>query len=77
MSFSLSVDESLVCGLRSALLLEDLLLDELAEAERGEGAVIPPGAQAVVGRSRQPLRHQQLHVGCAVRHQKLVGFSLQ
>lgn len=58
------------------MLLKDLLLDVLAEAEWGGAAVIPPGTQAVIGRARQLPRHQQLHVSGAVGHQKLVGFGL-
>lgn len=35
----------------TALLSKDLLLDVLAEAERGGGAVVPLGTEAVVRRS--------------------------
>lgn len=61
----------------TASSLQDLLSDVLAEAERGGGAVIPPGAEAVIRRSRQLLRHQQLHVESAVSHQQLMGFVLE
>lgn len=57
--------------------LEDFLLDVLAEADGGDAAVVPPKSHAVVGRTRQPLRHQQLHVGGAVGHQQSVRFNLQ
>lgn len=59
------------------LLLKDLLFDILAEAEGGGGAVVPHGTQAVMRRSGEPPRHQQLHINAAVGHQELAGFSLQ
>lgn len=60
----------------TVLSLKDRLSDVLAEAERGDGAVIPPRTWAVMRRCRQPLRHQQLHVERAVSHQQLMGFVL-
>lgn len=66
-----------LAGFTAFLLLEDLLSDVLAQAERGGGAVVPGGTQAVMGRPRKPLRHQQLHVNGTVGHQKLVGSALE